>query len=290
MNLYANAELELLLNQVESEQSERKSEFRTKEVRKKVRETVWPDMSPIKGATLSDLSRIIFEYDYLEQAFASDVLAANNRSYEERLASCKLIISPTDTRPTVVGMLTLGKDPLNFLPGAYIQFLRIAGTRLADPVIDEAMISGPLGTMLNQAKVIIKSHNRTAVDVTSSDTHRFEPVYPVAAIQQILYNAVMHREYEISNAPIRLYWYDDHIEIISPGGPYGSVTVENFGQPGITSYRNPEIASVLKVTGYIQQFGRGIQMARDAMRKNGNPDPEFEVNNSIITCIMRKKL
>ena len=257
---------------------------------KRLFNTVWPDMRPIKGSTLSDLSRVIFEYDYLERAFASDVLAANNRSYEERLASCKLIISPDDTTPTVVGMLTLGKDPLNFLPGAYIQFLRIAGTKLADPVIDEAMISGPLGTMLNQAKVIIQSHNRTAVDATSFDTHRFYHDYPPAASHQLLYNAIMHREYEISNAPIRLYWYDDRIEIISPGGPYGSVTVENFGQPGITSYRNPEIASVLKVTGYIQQFGRGIQMARDAMRKNGNPDPEFEVNNSIITCIMRKKL
>ncbi len=58
----------------------------------------------------------------------------------------------------------------------------------------------------------------------------------MTAIHQIVYNAVMHRTYEETNAPTRVYWYNDRIEITSPGGPYGNVTPENFGKPGITDY------------------------------------------------------
>ena len=70
-------------------------------------------------------------------------------------------------------------------------------------------------------------------------------------------------------------YFNDRIEIISPGGPYGNVTHESFGKPGITAYRNPNLATVLRNLGFIQAFGRGIAIARKAMQKNGNPEPEF---------------
>ena len=52
----------------------------------------------------------------------------------------------------------------------------------------------------------------------------------------------MHRTYEATNAPVRVNWFDDRIEIISPGGPFGSVSDANFGEPGVTDYRNPNLA------------------------------------------------
>ena len=44
-----------------------------------------------------------------------------------------------------------------------------------------------------------------------------------------------------------MYWYDDRIEINSPGGPYGEVSAENFGQPGFVAYRNPLVAEAMRV-------------------------------------------
>jgi len=245
------------------------------------------DIYPIPSAKITDLSRVIFENEYLPAAFASDVLEANSRTYEERLASCKMITLPDDTTSTVLGLLAIGKSPQDFLPGAYIQFLRIDGTELADPVIDEENISGTLVEMLRRTEEKLKSHNRVAVDITSSPTHQREMPYPPAAFQQILYNAVLHRTYESTNAPIRVYWFNDRIEINSPGGPYGNVTVENFGKPGITDYRNPNIGDVLKTFGFIQAFGRGIATARKEMEKNGNPELEFETNQSAVVCTLR---
>ena len=54
---------------------------------------------------------------------------------------------------------------------------------------------------------------------------------------------------------------NDRIEILSPGGPFGQVTVENFGQPGIVDYRNPNLAEAMRVLGLVQRFGVGIAIA-----------------------------
>ncbi len=247
------------------------------------------DIYPVPSAKITDLSKTIFENEFLPAAFAVDVLEANSRTYEKRLASCKMIVSPDDTTPTLLGLLAVGKSPQDFLPGAYIQFLRIDGTELADPVIDEETIGGAIVEMLRRTEEKLKAHNRVGIDITSAPVHIKEMPYPSAAIQQILYNAVLHRTYESTNAPVRVYWFNDRIEINSPGGPYGNVTSENFGSPGITDYRNPNIGDVLKTFGFIQAFGRGIATARREMEKNGNPPPEFETNQSAVLCILRGK-
>ncbi|MCY4171383.1 MAG: putative DNA binding domain-containing protein [Bacteroidetes bacterium] len=247
------------------------------------------DLSKIPLSRISDLSQTIFINEYLPAAFAEDVLTGNQRTYEERLASCKFTVSPTDTTPSLVGLLSIGKVPQDFLWGAYIQFLRIDGLELSDPVIDECKAEGSIVQMLNRVEEKLMAHNRTAIDVTSGPVHNREFIYPPAALQQILYNAVLHRSYEDSNAPVRVYWFNDRIEITSPGGPYGDVTPENFGTSGITDYRNPNLCDVLKTFGFVQAFGRGIDIARRAMKKNGNPEIQFEVNHSVVLCVLPAK-
>lgn len=247
------------------------------------------DLQPVPTAVLNDLSKSIFENEFLPQAFAPDILEANDRSYQERLASCRLINGTEDPTPTLIGLLAIGKSPQDFLPGASIQFLRIDGIELADPVIDEESIGGGIVELLRRAEEKLKAHNRKSVDITSQPTHQMTSPYPQAALQQILYNSVLHRTYESTNAPIRVYWFNDRVEINSPGGPYGNVTSENFGQPGITDYRNPNLATVLKTFGFIQAFGRGIATARRAMQENGNPPPIFETSPTAVICTLRGK-
>ena len=127
------------------------------------------------------------------------------------------------------------------------------------------------------------------VDITSGDLERRTAPYPKVALQQLIRNAVMHRTYENTNTPVRVCWFNDRIEIVNPGGPYGSVTAANFGQPGITDYRNPNIAEAMKVLGFVQRFGVGIQTARAELAKNGNPPPVFQVEPTIILATVRRR-
>ena len=101
----------------------------------------------------------------------------------------------------------------------------------------------------------------------------------------------MHRSYEGNNAPARVYWYDDRIEIMSPGGVFGSVTAQNFGQPGVTAYRNPNLAEAMRNLRLVQRFGLGIPLAKRLLREAGHPDIEFDVdmNNVLVTIRARGK-
>ena len=103
------------------------------------------------------------------------------------------------------------------------------------------------------------------------------------ALRQLVRNAYMHRSYEATNTPIRVYWFDDRIEIHNPGGPFGSVTPENFGQPGITDYRNPNLAEALRALGYVQRFGAGIAIARKALGQR----LRFEVQPGVVAAIIQ---
>jgi len=242
------------------------------------------DAQPLPTATLTDLSRRRFEEDYLPSAFSSDVLAANDRSYEQRLAATKMVLSTDLPTPTVAGILALGIRPRDFIPGAYIQFLRVAGREWGDPIHDEAVLEGPIGDLVRRVDEKLAAHNRTTVDFTSGPVESRSSTYPMAALQQLVRNAVMHRAYEGTNSPIRVYWFDDRIEIISPGGPYGIVTSESFGQPGVVDYRNPILAEAMRVLGLVQRFGFGIPTARRELREKNHPDPAFLVEATRVQC------
>jgi len=135
---------------------------------------------------------------------------------------------------------------------------------------------------------VLKSHIHIATDVTSPLETR-NPDYPIVAFQQLVRNAVMHRDYETSHAPTRITWFSDRIEIQNPGGPFGQVTTRNFGQPGITDYRNPNIAEAMRTLGFVQRFGVGIQVARRQLKDNGNPEPEFDVEENQVLVIVRSR-
>jgi ATP-dependent DNA helicase RecG len=247
------------------------------------------DTHPIAGSSLSDLSRSSFENEYLPRAVAADVLAANDRSYEQRLASMGMVVAADDPVPTVVGLLTLGREPRRWLPGAYIQYLRVRGTEWGDPVADEQEIVGNLERQLTRLDDKLRATLAVAVDYTSGSTvEERRSAYPLVALQQLARNAVMHRSYENTHAPARVYWFDDRIEIINPGGPYGAVTQANFGMAGFADYRNPNIATALKTLGFVQRFGFGIADARRALRENGNPPPEFDVQPESVRVTLRR--
>lgn len=246
------------------------------------------DLHPIQHAKLDDLNRRLFEEEYLPSAVAADILERNQRSYEQRLAACRMVQSVDTPVPTVLGCLVLGKLPRDIVPCDYIQFLRIDGMLLTDPIKDAEDIDGPLGQIVNRLDQKLEAHVQTAVEVTSGPVEIHKPDYPLVALQQFARNAVMHRTYESTNAPVRITWFNDRIEIQNPGGPFGQVTKKNLGKPGVVDYRNPHLAEALKVLGYVQRFGVGIQLAQDSLRKNGNPPATFTIEDTFVHVEIKK--
>jgi ATP-dependent DNA helicase RecG len=245
------------------------------------------ELRPVSDASLADLDLDLFRRTYLPSAVAPDVLAANSRTDVDQLRSLRFVTA--GGMPTGLGVLVLGRDGRRFLPGAYVQFVRFDGTALTDPIRDEKSVAGPLTESLRELDLILEAHNAVGVSITTGPMETRSPEYPIAALQQLTRNALLHRTYEVTNAPVRVFWFSDRIEIHSPGGPFGLVTRENFGQPGVTDYRNAHLAEAMRVLGYVQRFGVGLQIARSELERNGNPPPEFKVEDRFVLVTVRRK-
>ena len=244
------------------------------------------DLHPVYGASLRDLNQRAFD-EYLTLAIKPDILAQNNRSYVQQLASLRFITSIDDTTPTVLGILTVGTNPSLYIPGSYVQFIRYDGTTILDPIQDQQELRGTLLEILRQLDEKLSINVMTALRVGSQSMAFASPDYPIVALQQIARNAILHRNYESSNAPVYIRWFADRVEITSPGGLFGSVTRANFGT-GTTDYRNPNLAEVMKHLGYVERFGVGIAMARQALERNGNPPLAFDIQDTTITVVLRR--
>ena len=247
------------------------------------------DCQVLAHQSIDDLNINYFKTEYLPQAVARDVLEGNGRTVQEQLASTKMIGGAEKGFPTVLGMLCLGWSPSDAIPGAYVQFLRIEGTELTDPVIDDSPIHGNLGDVIRATEEKFNAHNQAKVDLTSKAKEQRFPQYPKIALEQLFRNAVLHRLYLGTNSPIRVYWFADRIEITNPGGPYGVVNEQNFGRAGITDYRNPNLAEAMRNLGYVQRFGVGISTANKALSANGNPEVKFNLEMGFVQATIRKR-
>lgn len=124
-----------------------------------------------------------------------------------------------------------------------------------------------------------------AASIRDLDLDVFRHKYlPAAVAADILQQN--HRSTEQQLAALRLLASD--MQSPNPGGPYGQVTPENFGNPGITNYRNPTVAEVMRNLDFVQRFGVGITLARQELATNGNPPPEFLVSTTNVLAILRK--
>jgi len=244
------------------------------------------DQHPVLGATMEELDLDFFRRSYLPFAVAPDVLIDNRRSLDQQFASLRFVTK--DGIPNVSSIIVFGKDPARWIPGAYIQFLRIDGKDITDPICHHKEITGHLHDQLHQLDEIISANISVASDVRSRSTEIKQPDYPIVTLQQISRNAVLHRTYESTNASARIYWFSDRIEIYNPGGLYGNVNQQNFGK-GVTDYRNPLLAEAMKVLGFVQRFGMGIPLAYNELQKNGNPEPEFKFEPTGVLVTLRRR-
>lgn len=245
------------------------------------------ELNAVSHASLDDLDLVLFERSYLQAAVAPEVLEQNERSLLDQLKALRFV--DRQGQPTILGLLVVGKDPPAFVGGAYIQFVRFQGIELADPIRNQKEVRGPLPDLMRRIDEILEANIEVATSITEAHLEIRRPDYPLAALQQLVRNAVLHRSYQGTHAPVRCYWFDDRIEIHNPGGAYGQVTAESFGNPDVTDYRNPHLAEAMKILELVQRFGVGISIARRELKKNGNPPPEWNVQPSYVLATVRKR-
>lgn len=245
------------------------------------------DQRPCQGASLSDLDLNLFRSTYLPNAVAPEVLAENQRTVEDQLASLRFLDIATRL-PTNAGVLVFGRDPTAFIPGAWVSLVRFQGNALDCPIRLDKSLRGPLSKLLRDLEDLLTLNIQSARVPDQGMRFREQADYPLLALRELAFNAVAHRSYDASNAPVRISWFDDRVEIVNPGGLYGQVTPENFGR--VADYRNPTLAEAMKVLGYVDRFGTGVARVKSALQANGNPQAEYVFEETHVLALIRRRV
>lgn len=233
------------------------------------------DAMPCLGASIKDINTEYIKNVYLPQIVDPDLLASDRRDLKEQLSAIHLYDLEHDC-PTNAAIILFGKNPQYYMHGCYVQYVHFAGTNNGGEILNEKQIKGCLCRMLPQLESFVRDAVVTSRPVPIGML-REQTVfnYPELALRELLMNACMHRDYQ-SNMPIRLYQYDDRIEILNAGGLYGEARPENF--PTVNDYRNPIIAEAMRGLKYVNMFNRGIERVKTMFKENGNPEPTFKVD------------
>jgi ATP-dependent DNA helicase RecG len=240
----------------------------------------------VPGARPSDLSQEII-YDYLDRRETRG--AARVSTTDELLFE----IGATDREgnPTTIGILLFGKNPQAFFPQSGIVFVKFVGTepRGEDGGVgygrrDELI--GPLPRIIDRAWNVIYEEMRVGATVNKLEREELTE-YPRFAVREALVNAVAHRDYRINGRRIEIRMYADRMEIISPGGLPGYMTLDNLVEEHFS--RNPRLVNGLYQWGYIEELGLGIDLMIEEMTQAGHPPPTFRAADHAFTVTLSNK-
>lgn len=159
----------------------------------------------------------------------------------------------------LAGVLLFSEHPEWITPQFVIKSIRYPGNEIhSTDYIDTEDFEGPLRKIFDDALAFIM-RNLHKVQAGRGINSPGLPEIPVTVFEELLVNALIHRDYLVS-APIRLFIFDNRIEIVSPGHLPNSLTVEKIKE-GNSNLRNPILVSYA-AKGLLPYHGLGSGIKR----------------------------
>lgn len=244
------------------------------------------EMESVPGATLDDLDEDVIQ-DYLRRRTIR--LGRDLGQTEAEMLQAVGALNPQG-EVTVAGLLLFGRDPQFFIPQSGLVYVRFAGTAPRGPgglpgYTRREEFSGALAKVIEDSWAILLTELRGEAVVRGlkrEDRH----IYPQFAVREALVNAVCHRDYRITGKRVEIRQFDDRLEISSPGGLPGYITLDNIVEEHFS--RNPRLVNGLFEWGYIEQLGLGIDRMIEEMVQAGHPAPEFKPTPFSFTVVLRR--
>ncbi len=221
------------------------------------------DEIPANGLSVSDIDLSFFE-DFFQKEY-NETLDSQDNSIINIFENMNLAKSGN---LNIAGALLFARQSYFRLPAFIIKAIAYPGESIdEDNYIDSRDIIGKISDMFYQAISFIITNTRQAqIDRTVNLTG--EPEIPRIVLEELLANALIHRDYFIT-APIRIFIFNNRIEIISPGHLPNNLTIENI-KSGNSNIRNPILASFATKLLPYRGLGNGIRRAIRAY-----PDIDF---------------
>jgi len=233
-------------------------------------------------ATLTDLDDALLAR-YLEQIRGNRPGASYlSGAREEALTRLHVCARDGDTlRPTLAGLLIFGKYPQEFFPQLRLTFVQFYGTTEDEPApggarfVDNRTFEGPIVTLVPAAEQYVMTAMRKS-SLIEGPLRRDILEYPQVALREAIANAVAHRDYSpyVRGTPIDVKMFADRLEVRSPGGLFGNVTLDNIEEEHST--RNARLMRMMEDLHIVENRGSGIKAMVGALRQANLEPPSFD--------------
>ena len=240
-----------------------------------------------EDAPVSDAGWEDIDFDFLEGYLKKIKYSKSAREY--LLQNHNFVIARNDfVQFSTAAMLLFGKHPQRFFPRARVRFIRYEGTEekfgTEMNVIKDVMFEG---NILKQVEESIKYLNTQIKEKTylgSKGIFVTEEEYPRFVRQEIIVNAITHRDYAIKGTDIQIKMFDDRICVESPGKLPGTVKLDNMRLTHFS--RNPKIAEFLRNYEYVKEYGEGVDRMYRELEAAGLANPIFRMSAFMMQTIV----
>ena len=231
--------------------------------------TLYSDEMPLAHTSVDEFDLLRFR-DFYKQQYDQEIDQLNT-STERILSNLKLLKSP---HLTLAGLLLFGKEPQQIRPQLMVKAVAFIGNRLeGTEYLDSEDIESTLTEQFKGTMGFLKRNLRKR---QNGQNFNFPGILeiPEIALEEAIVNALAHRDYLISSS-IRVFIFDNRVEIISPGKLPNTATVESI-RAGIQIVRNPVLISFVPKIGIpYRGLGSGVPRMIEECRKANLPEPKF---------------
>ncbi|OGU64017.1 MAG: hypothetical protein A2237_15385 [Stygiobacter sp. RIFOXYA2_FULL_38_8] len=248
-----------------------------------IKESSDPLDNAIQNVTLDDFS-LEAQEELINRAELN--YKVGSKDFNKYLLQLNLIetnIKTNITKPTGLGLLLFGKNPQLIFTQARVQFF------INQPGADDITENFD-GPVLLQPQKIQKYLDLIYPKHISRKTMQREEYYdvPIEVIRETINNAIAHRDYTITGTTIKVYIYEDRVEIFSPGKPIHPIEkFNNYNVP--PESRNPKIAYLFNEISVIEELGLGMKELKKLSEVRQLPKPTFRMDGQyFVTTIYTK--
>lgn len=190
---------------------------------------------------------------------------------------------------TLLGGLFFGRNMQWLLPQSGIQLARFEGLDKTGNILDHRDLYASIPECIDSALKFVNENSKIKGVFKEGNIRRLDiPEFDLQIIKELLSNAFCHRDWSIWGQQIRLFMFEDRLEIFSPGGLPNTLTLQK-ALSGISYYRNPAITQICKDYGFVEKAGRGLEKITRKCKLEGIESPVFECDLQYVKVTIKRR-
>jgi ATP-dependent DNA helicase RecG len=260
------------------------------------------EIRPVSGTSIEDFDMRRIR-DYFNRVRVQKTPEVDDiDGWQKLLINTEILALGEDSVPaTVAGLLLFCPNPNKYLPQAGIDAVAYAGREKDYAARERQTLRGPLtplfGTegilengLVEQAVEFVRRNTSVSAELVGGARREERFDYPEEAIREAIVNALVHRDYLLSNTDVELSIYENRLEVISPGRLTNGITPERM-IAGCRAARNQLLKDVMRDYGYLEHMGMGVprKIVKKMLEHNRTMPELVEDGECFIVCLLKAK-